>query len=124
MPGMKSKYMKPVIIALNNIGMPANLVGYEYTKTALCLALESKELISNKVMTLYKEVGEVHNVSRSRAERNIRHAIETTFNRMSPETQKEYFGGCVMYDEGRVRNAEFLGIMAEKIRMDLGEYDV
>ena len=124
MSGMKSKYMKPVIIALNNVGMPANLVGYEYTKTALCLALENKGMIFNRVMNLYKEVGEVHNVNKSRAERNIRHAIETTFNRMSPDVQKEYFGGCVLYNEGRVRNAEFLGIMAEKIRMDLGEYDV
>ena len=124
MSSMKRKYMKPVNIALNKVGMPAQLIGDEYTKTALCIGLEKKELFFGKVMNLYKKAGEIHNVSKSRAERNIRHAIETTFNRMSPETQKEYFGGCVMYDEGRVRNADFLGIMAEKIRMDIGEYDV
>ena len=120
---VQSRYMKPVIAALNDLGIPANLRGYEYLKTALCLVLGSRSILFGSMMEIYRVVAKWHGVSRSAVERCIRHAIEVMFDRLDVDTQKKYFGNCVLYDEGRVRNSEFLGIVAEKIRVDMGEYD-
>lgn len=115
-------YTEEIISTLKYVGIPASLKGYEYLKVSLQLVLESPSLIYQITKGLYPAVAERCGTIPSRVERAIRHTVEITFDRLHPEVLKEVFGNCTNYYKGKVTNSEFIAILAEKIRMDLGEY--
>lgn len=115
-------YTEDIINTLKYVGIPASLMGYEYLKISLQLVLENPGLIHQVTKGLYPVVAERCGTLPSRVERAIRHTTEITFDRLRPEVLQEVFGNCTNYYKGRVTNAEFIAILAEKVRMNRGEY--
>lgn len=118
-----TKYTKKIIETLLNVGVPASLKGYEYLKSAISAVLDDKTYIDKVTGRLYPYVAAVHGVTASRVERAIRHAIEVSFDNMSPDQIEHYFGRCCRFYRGKASNSEYIAILAERVRMDLGEYD-
>ena len=112
-----------IIGSLNQLGVPANLQGYEYLKSAIEILLETPQAIRRITTELYPKIAEEHQTTTKRVERSIRHAIEVAFDRTSIENLHSVFGGCISLESGRVTNAEFVSILTEKIRVELGAYD-
>lgn len=118
-----NNYTKKIIEVLKDVGVPASLKGYEYLKIAINAVLNDRTYMDQVTMRLYSDVAAMCDTTPSRVERNIRRAIEGAFNNMDPEQITEYFGRCYSYRKGKVTNSEFIAILAERIRVDAGEYD-
>ena len=72
---------KTIITTLNSIGVPTNLLGYDYLKTGLEIVLNKPDLIRQVTQVLYPSIAVEHNTTSARVERTIRHAIEVVYER-------------------------------------------
>lgn len=115
--------VRTVVELTSSIGVPMNLLGYEYLKTAILYVLEDPNLLNVVTKELYPKVALEHGTTKSRAERAIRHAIEETFYRMGADHMAEIFGLSISPDSGKVTNSQFIALMAEKVRLKIGAYD-
>lgn len=118
-----NNYTKKIIEVLKDVGVPANLKGYEYLKVAINAVLNDRTYMDQVTKRLYPDVAAMCDTTASRVERNIRHAIEVAFDNVDPEQITEYFGRCCKYNKGKATNSEFIAILAERIRVDAGKYD-
>lgn len=66
---------------LKQAGIPINLKGYNYLKTAIALTIKDYEVISSITKVLYPLVAKEHDTTVSCVERSIRHAIGVTWNK-------------------------------------------
>ena len=98
---------------LKEMGMPVNLVGYDYTHYGIKLVLEDKTLASRRVTTaLYPAIAARFDTTASRVERGIRYAIRSTFDRISPGLLEKYFGNTIRCGKDSPTNREFLAVLA------------
>ena len=111
-----------IIRNLANLGVPANLKGYEYLKFGLSKVLENPTIIQGMTKELYPTIAKEYDTTSSRVERAIRHAVEVMFDRVDPELLKEYFGNTISLKKDKPTNSEFLAQVAEYIRIELGAY--
>ena len=107
---------------LKNLGMPANLSGYTYTKTAVQLVRQNPELIRAITKELYPMIAETHNTTPTRVERAIRHAVEVTWWQGNIDFQKELFGYTISADKGKPTNSEFIATIVEYINLQKDEW--
>lgn len=102
---------------LRELGMPANLLGYTYTRAAIRMVCENMELIHNVTKALYPELAEIYNTTSSRAERAIRHAIEVVWTRGNITKMDELFGYTINSNAGKPTNSEFIAMIADHITL-------
>ena len=67
---------------------------------------------------LYPEIGKKYNISITRVERSIRHAIEVSWNRGDWDLMEEIFGHSVDIDKAKPTNSEFIVTIADKLKLD------
>lgn len=96
---------------LLKVGMPADVKGYRYTKSALRLLKEDPSYIDQITKRLYPAVALEHGSAGGRVERAIRHGVELAFDRMPLELIEELFGNSVSARKGKATNGEFLATM-------------
>lgn len=65
------------INALLEMGMPANLKGFDYIVDAMCLFEQDDEWRTGKTTTLYWKIGQMRKTTPARVERAMRHAFQT-----------------------------------------------
>ena len=118
-----NNYTKKIIEVLKDVGVPASIKGYEYLKAAINAVLNDRTYMYQVTKRLYPDVAAMYGTTPSRVERAIRHATEVAFNNMDPEQITQYFGRCCSCYKGKATNSEFIAILAERIRVDAGEYD-
>ncbi len=99
-------------------GVPVNLQGYGYLKTAIMLVVDNPEIIHSIVKGLYSKVAKIHHTAPSRVERAIRHAIEVTWNRGDFDYLFNTFGYTVDPMKGKPTNSEFIALIADNIRLE------
>ena len=102
---------------LASIGVPTNLLGYAYLRTALTLLLEEPELGRCISRSLYPRVAQMHQASPSAVERAIRHAIGQTFVRGGGTAYRATLGRLASTAGDHPTNSEFLAQTAEHLRM-------
>ena len=95
---------------IQQIGIPANLKGYNYTRTAIMLAVEDFTLIDRMTKGLYPAVAEVHNTTPTRVERAIRHSVDAAWERRALQN---------MFPHGKPINSELIATLADKIRLEV-----
>lgn len=115
-----------IVNTLKELGIPANLDGYNYLKTAIKLRLETSE---EKMHTtsMYLDVAKVHATASTRVERGIRHAIEVGITRGSVDTWQKLFRYSYCSNRGKPTNSEFIATLVEYVRIfcnDKEEKDV
>lgn len=104
---------------MRDLGVPANVKGFNLLRTALVMVVHDESVVHNMMTNLYPQLAQAYNTTAARAERNVRHAIESAWNRSDPETQQRYFGNTVSWHKGKPTNGEFISIVADKIRFDV-----
>ncbi|MGM9637129.1 MAG: sporulation transcription factor Spo0A [Eubacteriales bacterium] len=102
---------------LHEIGVPANIRGYQYLRMAILLTVMDGDDISPKTKVLYPSIAKLYNATYSRVERAIRHAIEVAWDRGDAEVLYEYFGYTVQNCKGKPTNSEFIAMIADHIRL-------
>lgn len=113
-----------IIRLLQEVGVPANLKGYLYIRTAVGILLEDPSKIETGSVTkyVYPKVAEEHGTTAQRVERAIRHAIERSSDNYGVSELMEKMGQCASISKGKLTNSEFLAILAEDARIELGAY--
>lgn len=82
---MKNKAMN----ALLDMGMPANIKGFQYIAEAMEL-FEADEIWSMKISMLYYKLSMMYNTTSSAVERSIRHAFSVVLTRGKLGTVEKY----------------------------------
>lgn len=82
---MKNK----VISALIEMGMPADIKGFQYVVDAMVL-FEDKEWRNAKTVVLYHKIANKNNTTASRVERAMRHAFQIVTTKGDLEIVKKY----------------------------------
>ena len=100
---------------LAEIGVPGNLLGCAYLRTALSLLLAEPRLGRTISRSLYPRVAEKHLTTPACVERAIRHAIAQTFAR--DNGYRAALGRLASSVGDRPTNAEFLAQTAECLRL-------
>ena len=96
---------------IRNMGIPANLKGYIYLRTAIVCAVEQPKLTRHFMRQLYETVAEMHHVKLHSVERAIRYAIEIAYDR-NPEQLKNMF----YYPVEKPCNSELISLAVDIIR--------
>ena len=104
---------------IKELGIPANLKGYRYIVYGVELLINDINLI-DCTMGVYKAIAEHFETSASRAERAIRVAIETGWDRANIDLVTKMFGYSVDANKGRPTNGEFLATVADYMIMTGG----
>lgn len=102
---------------LQEIGIPAHIMGYRYLKDAIMLSIQDSECINTITKIVYPDIASKHKTTPSRVERAIRHAIEVAWSRGSTEILDKFFGYTINPSAGRPTNSEFIALVADRIRM-------
>ena len=102
---------------LHDIGVPANIKGYQYLREAIILAVKDKDENRAILKCRYKEVADIFDTTAERVMRAIRHAIEVAWDRGDLDTLQGYFGYTVSNTKGKPTNSEFISIVADRIRL-------
>lgn len=101
---------------IQKIGMPANVRGYRYVRTAVMECIENTNCLNSITKSLYPIVAEKHETTTSRVERAIRHAISATWQKGNKNAIHSFFG----YDLSAFNqptNSEFISLMTDKVRL-------
>lgn len=99
---------------LRSMGIPANLRGFAYIKTAVVLVSCDESYIYAITKRLYPDIARKHNTTASRVERAIRHAVEYAFL----EGNVDEIGtlGAARYSDGKMTNSEFISALYENLK--------
>ena len=103
---------------LSDVGVPANLLGCAYLRTALTLILQEPALGRSITRSLYPRIAEKHQTSVQAVERAIRHAITQTFARSGGTGYRTALGRLSSSVGDKPTNSEFLAQAAEKLRLE------
>lgn len=102
---------------LSDIGVPTNLLGYAYLRTALTLLLAEPALGRCISRGLYPRIALEHHTAPAGVERAIRHAIAQTFSRGGSAGYRAALGRLASSVGDRPTNSEFLAQTAERLRL-------
>lgn len=105
--------------ALRDIGMPAHIKGYPYTRRAILMVMEDPSLAHALTKALYPALARQFATTPTCVERSIRSAIDQMWLRGDVETQRAFFGAALDMDNGKPTNGRFIAAVAEKLRLQL-----
>lgn len=111
-----------IVMTLNDVGVPANLEGYRCLKVAVELVIEDERKIARVTKELYPEIAKEVGAKTATVEKNISHAIEACFDRISCEGIEEYFANSLKKKSGKLANSEFIARIAEIVKLKIGMY--
>lgn len=103
---------------IHDVGIPANIKGYQYLRDAIMMTVHDNELMHAVTKQLYPMVAKKHKTTASRVERAIRHAIEVACTRGNEEFFYKLFGYTVSTLKGKPTNSEFIALIADKLRLE------
>lgn len=109
---------------LRDLGSPCHLVGYEQVVYAIKLVISNTEYLEKITYRLYPEIAKKFNNTPSRAERAIRHLIETAWLRHDTEDAFRIFGNTIDINRGKPTNSEFIAACAATVKRRMRERGV
>ncbi len=98
---------------LRELKIPPSIYGYEYLKTAICYVYKHGNVSVTKI--LYPYIAKEFNSSTSRVQRNLRKAIQTSWDKYDPIVFKKYIGYSNNEDDCPTVS-EFVNILAEYLK--------
>lgn len=104
---------------LKTLGVPANLQGYSYLRTAIEMSIDDEENLIKITKMLYPNVATLHKTTTSRVERSIRHAIEIAYMRGSSDVFDDYFGYTIDVNKAKPTNSEFIAMVSNRLKLEL-----
>lgn len=105
---------------LCDIGIPANLKGYDCLREAILMAVNNNHLIGAITKELYPGVAKKLGTTDNQVERAIRHAIEAAWERSDIKVLQKWFGPRTNRNNSKPTNSEFIALIADKLRWEFG----
>ena len=110
-------YEEVITKVIKNLGIHANVMGYRYVRYAIELIACDMNLIGAIVKEVYPRVAKEFDTTASRAERAIRHAVETGWDRADADFKSELFGNSIGKNKTKPTNSEFMATVADFVLM-------
>lgn len=98
---------------LQKVGIPFNLKGYHYLKSAINMSILDSKLLESITKLLYPAVAKECNTTPSRVERDIRHSIEVAWTKGFGQTYYDIIGYRSINNE-KPTNSAFIACVVEK----------
>ncbi len=111
------KLEKGVTYFLHALGVPANLDGYKYIRSAIINAAMDMSLLEPITKKLYPIIAEEYDTSVCCVERSMRHAINVSWKRGSRKVIGDVFGYTAEDGRRRPTNSEYIAMAADDFRM-------
>ena len=102
---------------LDQIGMPHNVKGYQYSVSAIEKCVEDRAKLNHIVKGLYAEIAQENNDTVTRVERALRHAIEVAWKRGNASVFQKLFAYTVDSEKGRPTNSEFISYITDFVSL-------
>ncbi len=102
---------------LRRLGIPADIPGYQYLRTAILMAVEDFDLIKD-LSALYFNVARQHSATLEQVEAEIYKAIEIMYDRADIDAYMHYFSYTYESNFGRPTNSECIAIIADSIKLN------
>lgn len=118
MPENRQDPESRVTALLNAIGVPTNLRGYAYLRSALLLALSQPELLRGLNRRLYPAVAGEHGATAASVERAIRHAVASAWARGGGERCRQLMGRECSCVGDHPSNGELLTLLADRLLLE------
>lgn len=106
---------------LCGLGMPTNLLGYQYLRHAIFLAVAEPDILRSVTKELYPRVAAEFGTTTASTERAMRHAIEVVWDRGNVDALHSYFGFSVNPSRGKPTNSEFISKIADNLSLGSGK---
>ena len=97
------------------LGVPPHLKGYQYLKEAVRLAVEDRMIVYSITKKLYPEVAKRFDVTATKVELAIRHAIEVMWERGNMDALDKALGFRVNSSGHKPTNGEFIALLADRL---------
>jgi len=121
-PQERSRSLIAVVTdAIQEIGIPAHIKGYQYIREAIMLVIEDMDVINSVTKVMYPTVAQKFSTTSKRVERLMRHAIDAAWDRGDIEVLQRFFGYTISTSRGKPTNSEFIAMVADRLRIDLRE---
>lgn len=117
-PGMANTIESDVTDIIRDIGIPANIKGYQYIREGIIMAVHDVNMLNYITKLLYPTIAKKYKTTSSSVERAIRHAIEVAWSRGQIDTINDLFGYTVNAGKGKPTNSEFIALIADKLRIE------
>lgn len=111
------KLEKSVTYFLHALGVPANLDGYKYMRSAIMNAAMDMSLLEPITKKLYPIIAEEYDTSVCCVERSMRHAITVSWKRGSRKLIGDVFGYTAEDGKRRPTNSEYIAMAADDFRL-------
>lgn len=102
---------------IHQLGIPANIKGYNYIRTAIMMSIRKPDILYAITKELYPELAKTYNDTSSRVERAIRHAIVKSIERMDINLLTEIFGNSISTNKGCPSNSEYLAAIVDYYKL-------
>jgi len=109
---------KEITNVFHSIGIPASVKGHDYLREAVYMAYSDRDCLNCVTKNIYPVVAKRYNVNKSSVERAIRTAIEICWSRGRNAFTENIFGYTVDEKKGKPTNAEFITLIADKMKME------
>lgn len=109
-------FAQKIVYILDLIGMDKSLKGYKYSLLAINEIANGSLWQDTNVV--YENVGKRCNTKKENVERNIRYAIETTWEQGNIKQIDRIFGYTVDKEKGKPTNREFIFMIADKVMIN------
>lgn len=109
--------LNTVTNVLIELGIPTNVKGYQYIREGIILAINDMSMLNYITKLIYPSIAEKYDATPSSVERAIRNAIEICFTRSGGDILYQTFGNAIDANKGKVTNSEFIGLIADKVRL-------
>lgn len=101
---------------LHRVGLASGTKGYKIVFDALMLTLDDPSLLNCYTKALYPALAKLHNISGKSVEKNIRYAIESSWDNCSDQSIQSLFGNSISQKRGCPTNAVFLSTLHEYLK--------
>ncbi|MEF9962209.1 MAG: sporulation transcription factor Spo0A [Erysipelotrichaceae bacterium] len=103
---------------LHEIGVPANLKGYAYLRTAILETFFDDRYLSQVTKILYPDIALKYQSTATCVERSIRHAIELAWGRGRVSFIDDIFAYTIDANKAKPTNSEFIAMIVDYIKTD------
>ena len=115
MKGVRNVQRKDISSLLLKLGVSPSHQGFGYIIECVKMVDKNKELIYSVTTKLLPEVAEKFGTTPERVEKNIRHAIQKSFEYIDDSVAAEVFGSLYSKNRG-IKNSCYIGAIAEYLR--------
>ncbi len=98
---------------LKELGVPQNLIGYQYLETAIILAYHKPSTLKPITQRLYPAIAEAHDTNISSVVNGMLYAIEVTWKHGDRKKFLKYFGKTTFTKKLRPTSAKFISTLVD-----------